>query len=166
MRFFRRLLARVLAALYLRRGRRLFAIGRFESAADELRKALAVGGPSFTAHLCLGQIYLRTARFDRARREFALARYLDPGRFAAEGLPEDVLLEFAQRFHPTSHRREPRPPIGDAARVTREPGGANEHAQLGDFVSSAERDRFRILPPIGAEDIDRIDWNRARDLFD
>jgi tetratricopeptide (TPR) repeat protein len=164
MRWIRRLLNRARAAAHLRRGRRLFQSGRFETGADELRRCLAIGGPNFAAHLLLGQIYLRTSRFDRARREFALARYLDPGRFAAEGLPEDVLLEFAQRFHPTSQRKQPRTPAGDAARVGRESTLDRERAD--DFVSAAERERFRVLPPLDAEDLDRIDWNRARDLFD
>lgn len=164
MRWLRRLFHRTLAAIYLRRGRRLFRSGKFEPGADELRKCLAIGGPNFSAHLLLGQIYLRTSRFDRARREFALARYLDPGRFVANGLPEDVLLEFAQRFHPNAPRREPRAPVGDAAKIHRSPASRPERAD--DFVSAAERERFRILPPIGADDIDRIDWDRARDLFE
>ncbi|MFG0319806.1 MAG: tetratricopeptide repeat protein, partial [Planctomycetota bacterium JB042] len=95
----RQLWNRFSAWLHLRRGIRLYRRGRFARAAAHIHAALLRAGPSFTAHLVLGKIYLRLNRFDRARQEFAQARFLDPGRFSAQGLPEDLLLEMAERFY-------------------------------------------------------------------
>jgi hypothetical protein len=108
------------------------------------------------------------SRFDRARREFALARYLDPGRFATEGLPEDVLLELAQRFYQPLWE-EPGNGIVRAPLKGPLANGSGSRAREGahdDFASTAERERFRVLPPLDRNDIDELDWSRARDLFD
>ncbi len=162
-RRFSRLLHRVLAAIHLVRGRSLYRGGQFARASDHVQQCLAYGGPSFSAHLLLGKIFMRLSRFDRARREFALARYLDPYRFATEDLPEDALLELAQRFYqpiwdePGTGVRAPlRGPVVNRAR----------QSVHDDFASQAERDRFRVLPPIGRDDIEGLDWSRAEDLFD
>lgn len=149
---------RVLAALHLARGKQLYARGRFAAAGAHVQRALTLHGPSFDAHLCLGKIYMRLSRYDRARREFALARYLDPGRFAAQGLPEDILLEMAQRFYqPLWSQKPPR----DASTVGRGDarGMRSTPRIVDDFSSAAERERFRVLPPIHPSDIDEIDWS-------
>lgn len=137
---------RLSARAHLRRGVKLYRDGQFAPAVTHLQTALLLGGPSFTAHLHLGKIFLRLGRFDRARREFDQARRLDPARFAARGLPEDVLLEMAQRFYQ---------PLWAGPR-------ADEDEDLemlpgDDFSSDAERDRFRILPPIEPEDVEDVD---------
>jgi hypothetical protein len=161
-----RVFRRVLAAIHLIRGRRLYRSGQFALASERVQYALALGGPSFGAHLVLGKIYMRLSRFDRARREFALARYLDPVRFATEGLPEDVLLELAQRFYQPLWEEPVNGAVIAPLRGPRASGSGARNAAHDDFVSPAERERFRVLPPIARDEIDGIDWSRARDLFD
>lgn len=136
------------AKAHLRRGVRLYRVGRFAPAVAHIQTAVLLSGPTFEAHLYLGKIFLRVGRFDRARREFAQARFLDPSRFAAKGLPEDVLLQMAQRFYQ---------PLWAGLR-TNEEDRAEEMGPGDDFSSLAERERFRILPPIGPDDLDDMDY--------
>lgn len=135
------------AKAHLRRGVRLYRAGHFAPAVAHIQTAVILSGPTFEAHLYLGKIYLRLGRFDRARREFAQARFLDPARFAAKGLPEDVLLQMAQRFYQ---------PLWAGFRTSEEDDLAPEQP-LDDFSSAAERERFRALPPIDPDDLGDID---------
>jgi tetratricopeptide (TPR) repeat protein len=166
MRLLIRQFRRALAALHLARARRHFERGNFERAAARLRSAIALDPTTFEGHFTLGQIYLRTFNFERARREFALARELDPGRFAARGWQEHTLLRLALHQEAAGREFGSASPDRDAAAVARESSQESLRENGDDFVSPAERERFRILPPIGADDIDRVDWSRARDLFD
>lgn len=160
----RRLQSRVRAFLALRAGTWLYERGELLKAADALHDCIANGGSSFKAHLLLGKIWLRVGRFERAREEFARARFLDPARFASHGLPEDVLIEMAQRY--VRPRRQLAPDtasssVGFAASGYSAPMPAHD-----DFSSAEERRRFRALPPISADDVRNIDWRDASDLFD
>lgn len=157
----RHLWHRFAAWLHLRRGVRLYRRGRFAGAASQIQAALLLAGPSFTAHLVLGKIYLRLNRFDRARQEFAQARFLDPGRFAAQGLPEDLLLEMAERFYQPLWRDARGPGATEPV-----PPAKRRHRHRDDFSSASERARFRVLPPIRPEDVESIDWSELSRLLD
>ncbi|MBI4879233.1 MAG: tetratricopeptide repeat protein [Planctomycetes bacterium] len=153
---------RAIALLHLRRGTSLYRKGRFAPAASHLHEALFLGGPSFTAHLFLGRIYLRLNRFDRARQELARARFMNPGRFAAQVLPEDMLLEMIERILRPDHQ-------GGCAAAGREPAQRHFVAQreaADDFSSPAERDRFRALPPIQPEDSENLNWGELGRLLE
>ncbi len=162
--FVRQTWNRFVAWLHLQRGFRYYQRGRFGRAAAHIHASLLRGGPSFRAHLLLGKIYLRLNRFDRARREFAQARFIDPNLFSAQGLPEDLLLEMAERFYQPlwrqsadeeeSGRREPVPPRRE------------RRAGHDDFSSASERARFQVLPPIRPEDIDDVNWEDLSSLLD
>lgn len=165
LRLLRILLNRVFAYAHVRRGVHLFRRGKFMRAGAHIHTGLLLGGPSFTAHLYLGRIYLRLSRFERARHEFAQARLIDPGRFAAQGLPEDVLLELAERPWPARDERERVPRESDRTRAPLAPLGSSRSI-ADDFCSNSERERFRVLPPIRREDIDQLDWRDANSLFD
>ncbi len=153
---------RAIALVHLRRGTSLYRQGRFGPAASHLHEALFLGGPSFTAHLFLGRIYLRLNRFERARQELARARFLNPGRFAAQVLPEDLLLEMIERvLRPGPH--------GGCAAAGPEPAPQRfvAHREAADdFSSPAERDRFRALPPIQPEDSENLNWGELGRLLD
>lgn len=156
LRALRRMILSIAAFAEYRAGLRLYSRGRFGRALLCIERSLALGGPSFGAHLHLGKIQLRLGRFDRARQEFAAARRIDPGRFASHGLPEDVLLEMAERFYQPLWRH------GGPALQSR----ARSAERADDFASAAERERFRGLPPIRREDIENVDWREADSLLE
>jgi tetratricopeptide (TPR) repeat protein len=160
----RRIQSRVRAFLALRAGTWLYERGELLKAADALHDCVAHGGSSFKAHLLLGKIWLRVGRFERAREEFARARFLDPARFAAHGLPEDVLIEMAQRY--VRPRRQLAPDTPGAAMTYADGGYAGAVPTHDDFSSAEERRRFRALPPISADDVRNVDWRDASELFD
>ena len=141
---------RLLAALCLHRGIYHFQSGDLTRAAALIHRSMTLQCPGFTAHLFLGRIYLRLNRLDRARQEFARARALDAGRFATHGVQDDLLLEMARRI-------QVRQPV---------PGHALHRRVMDDFSSAAERRRFKVLPPIQVEELERIDWNDVSSLFE
>jgi len=163
LRAIHRTIDRIAAWLHLQSGQRLYRRGRFARAAARIQDAIALEGPSFRAHLLLGKIYLRLNRFDRARQEFAKARFLDPGRFSAEGLPEDLLLEMAERFYQPIWRDSSAGPDGRGSPV---PATESVRRARDDFSSDTERARFSILPPIRADELDHVDWSDSSLLFE
>lgn len=160
----RRMQSRVRAFLALRAGSWLYERGELLKAADALHDCVAHGGSSFKAHLLLGKIWLRVGRFERAREEFARARFLDPARFASHGLPEDVLIEMAQRY--VRPRRQLAPDTAGSNLGYTDVGYASALPTHDDFSSAEERRRFRALPPISADDVRNVDWRGASTLFD
>jgi hypothetical protein len=141
---------RLFATLSLRRGIQHFSTGDLIRAAALIHHSMILQGPTFRAHLFLGRIYLRQNRLDRSRQEFARARALDPGRFALQGAADELLLEMARRIQV----RQPVP-----GRVARRP-------VKDDFSSAAERRRFKVLPPLQVEELERVDWDEAASLFE
>lgn len=142
---------KVLAGLRLRRGIQHFHRGHLARAASLIHQAVCHGGGSFTAHLYLGRIYLKLNRLERARQEFNWARQHDPVRFSTHVIQENLLIEMARRIqvcHPVPGRPVRRRRVMD------------------DFSSTEERQRFKVLPPIQIEELERIDWNDVSELFD
>lgn len=143
---------RLRASITLRSGIRMYQAGHLQQATERLEASLALAGPSYDAHLHLGRIHLRQGQFDRARQEFAQARFLDPRRFAADGVPE-ALLEAAERIY------QPAFTIEAEAEFDEDLG------PFDDFSSAAERERFRNLPAIQTCEIESVDWERLADEF-
>lgn len=154
---------RFIGFVHLRRGAHHYRRGNLARAASHIHAALRCSGPSFHAHLMLGRVYLRLNRFDRAREEFARARYLDPRRFMAHGLPEDLLLDMAERFQRNTRLSG----HGDGGREPVTHGrSSSRHVQRDDFSSADERARFRLLPPIQPEELDDVDWEDLSRFLD
>jgi tetratricopeptide (TPR) repeat protein len=77
-----------LAAIYLERGRRLFAQERDREASAELRRALYLSPYQAEAHLLLGRIYLRTGRLRDAIDELKISLWSEETASAHLALAE------------------------------------------------------------------------------
>ncbi len=138
-------------------------------ARDHLISATRLVPRCFKAHLRLGALYLEEHRFQRAKREFLLAREINPGKFRrlyplitgrsgdininlfyfpgftdleSEQAPEDFLREFIG---------EPLDELGA--------GAGDEGVVWGDFASYREFRKFQEMGPFQPEETDQVDWN-------
>lgn len=143
------------------------------AAKRRLERATTIAPTCFKAHLRLGALYLEEHDFYHAKREFLLARELNPGKFrrlyplvtGASGdvninlfyfpgytdreiageAPEDFLREF----------------IGDPIDEC-EPKGP---VRYGDFTSYREFRKFQEMGPFGEQELDGFDWDELERRF-
>ena len=159
MDFFRKLRqlrTKLAASMHLVIGKYRFSRNHLSRAAAHFQQHMALAGPSFEAHAYLGRIYLKLGRFDCARKEFARARFIDPNMSIDKDLPNDVLIEMAERYYRPTHfvrRSDNAAPL-----ISVDYDRGRTRSIHDDFSSQAERDHFSVLPPISSEDIKGIDW--------
>jgi hypothetical protein len=134
-----------------------------DRAREKLLRAVAVAPTCFTAHLRLGALYLEEQDFYRAKREFRLARQLNPGKFrrlypVVTGATGDININLF--YFPGFTDREPelapkdflREFIGDPL---------EEQGGFGDFSSLNELRKFQEMGPISIEEASRVDWDEV-----
>ncbi len=142
-----RLRSRIVARVHTWFGRWHYSAGRLARAARHCARALWIdphGGHAFDAHLYLGRVFLRIGELARGQEELRAARFENAQRFERECRTEEALLDALLRL---------------------EAEAANRPQQRDDFSSDEERARFRTLPPIGANEIDEIDWQALAALL-
>jgi hypothetical protein len=128
-----------------------------------LLRATMIVPTCFKAHLRLGAIYLEEQDFFRAKREFLLARELNPGKFRRlypliTGSSGDININL---FYFPGFTDEPgRPPanfLRDFIGVPIEEEGA-DRIRWGDFASYREFRKFQEMGPFREEEIQELDW--------
>jgi hypothetical protein len=135
------------------------------AARDRLQKAATIAPASFSIHLRLGALYLDGHDFTRARREFLLARQLNPGKFRRlypliTGRSGDININLFYFPGYTDHEPEQAPAdflrdflAGPLEKL------AERRAGRTDFVSRREARKFREMGPIRAEEVGGVDWD-------
>jgi len=150
------LTARIAEFWYLLKARLSYLTGRRDRARAALKSALRRNPGSFVAHFMLGRVYWRDHVAVKAKREFDLAWQIDPERFerayarlqdSPDGAPE--LFAYSASEMPAEQV-----PVSLSLRRRHRPD---------DFVDEEERRRFSALPPITAEEIHKIDWDRLEE---
>jgi hypothetical protein len=143
------------------------------AAKDRLQRAVVIAPASFSIHLRLGALYLDEHDFTRARREFLLARQLNPGKFRRlypliTGRSGDININLF--YFPGFTDHEPEQASADFLREFL--GGpleklAGKRSLRTDFLSRREAGKFRELGPIREDEVRQVDWDDlARRLTD
>jgi len=142
-----------------------------EVAKRRLVAAIALAPDCFRAHLRLGALYLEEKDFYRAKREFLLARGLNPGRFRrlyplVTGASGDVNINLF--YFPGYTDREPAPNDQFLRDFIGEPRGESEPretARIGDFGSFREFRKFQEMGPFRGDELERLDWDEVERQF-
>jgi hypothetical protein len=119
----------------------------------------------FTAHLRLGALYLEENDFSRARREFLMAREINPGKFRRlypliTGRSGDININLF--YFPGYSDRDSGPAPADFLReFIGEPlvDDAEEGVRWGDFSSYREYRKFQEMGPFRPEEVEAVDWD-------
>jgi tetratricopeptide (TPR) repeat protein len=117
----------------------------------------------FTARMYLGRIYYSLDDFFRAEEEWYEAQRIDPRRFRRDRLPEDFRLRFEEGEDVEEDVFGPDPteePTFLTAEPDEEARPVTRRFRRGDFSSYEEYLRFKNRPPISADEIRRVDWDR------
>lgn len=142
-------------------------------AKDRLIRATSIAPGCFKAHLALGALYLEESDFRRAKREFLLARQLNPGKFRrlyplVTGASGDVNINLF--YFPGYTDRAAAPCAGDedflkdfiGESVAETPG---EGGRYGDFCTYREFRRFQEMGPIREDEVAVLDWRKLERQF-
>jgi hypothetical protein len=142
-------------------------------AKERLLRATELVPSCFQAHLRLGALYLTENDFYHAKREFLLARELNPGKFRrlyplVTGATGDVNINLFYFPGYTDREQAADAPadflrefIGDPV----EEAEPEEGIRFGDFASYREFRRFQEMGPFRADEIEAVDWDElARQL--
>jgi hypothetical protein len=141
-------------------------------AKERLLRATMIVPTCFQAHLRLGAIYLDEKDFYRAKREFLLARELNPGKFRRlypmlSNRSGDININLF--YFPGYTDREPDP--AEAGNFLREfigepiGEGRPERIRYGDFASYREFRKFQEMGPFRCEELDTVDWEDVERRF-
>jgi hypothetical protein len=139
-------------------------------AKERLLRATMIAPTCFKAHLRLGAIYLTEQDFYRAKREFLLARELDPGKFRRlypliTGASGDININL---FYFPGFTDEPGSPPANFLRDFIGDPLEEEKADkvcIGDFSSYREFRRFQEMGPFREEELAAIDWDEVERRF-
>ena len=127
----------------------------------------------FKAHLRLGALYLEEHDFYRAKREFRLARELNPGKFRRlypliTGASGDININLF--YFPGFTDREPdRAPEDFLRDFIGEPVDEEDVSMVvgfGDFVNFRELRKFREMGPFRSEEVEDPDWDAVLDRLE
>jgi hypothetical protein len=133
-------------------------------AKERLLRATMIVPTCFKAHLRLGAIYLEEHDFFRAKREFLLARELNPGKFRrlyplVTGASGDININL---FYFPGFTDEPgRPPANFLRDFIGVPVEEEDDARFhrGDFASYREFRKFQEMGPFREEEVLDVDWD-------
>lgn len=140
-------------------------------AKERLLRASLLAPSCFTAHLRLGAIYLEESDFSRARREFLLAREINPGKFRRlypllTGRSGDININLF--YFPGYSDRDSDPAPADFLReFIGEPlvEATEDAVRWGDFSSYREFRKFQEMGPFRPDEVRAIDWDDLADRF-
>jgi hypothetical protein len=135
------------------------------SAKARLISATRLVPTCFKAHLRLGALYLEEQDFYHAKREFLLAREINPGKFRRlypliTGRSGDININLF--YFPGFTDQEPDKAPADFLReFIGEPldDPAGQQVCWGDFSSYREFRRFKQMGPFKAEETESVDWD-------
>lgn len=123
----------------------------------------------FQAHLRLGAVYLEEHDFYRAKREFLLAREINPGKFRrlyplVTGQTGDININLF--YFPGFTDKEPEQASANFLREfigepLDEPAG--QPVKWGDFASYREYRKFQDLGPFEKHEVENVDWDALLD---
>lgn len=171
-----RLYARLAAGFWTARGRRALARGEVARGVKALEQAVSWRPEGFKPLLLLAGGYLRAQETWCAHRALARARETDPARFARlaptllarSGVDPEMLGRVLKASLPRARSGAKVPTLSVATRpdVRARPVEPNAHP-YGDCADLDEYARFRAMPPISADEIEGLDWDRLLgDLLD
>lgn len=143
------------------------------AAKEKLLRATTIAPTCFQAHLRLGALYLEEHDFYHAKREFLLARELNPGKFRrlyplVTGASGDVNINLFYFPGYTDRDVDKDAPANFLREFIGEPTGdcdPEEHMRIGDFVSYREFRRFQQMGPIREDERASIDWDELERRF-
>jgi len=123
----------------------------------------------FQAHLRLGAVYLEEHDFYRAKREFLLAREINPGKFRRlypllTGQTGDININLF--YFPGFTDKEPEEASANFLReFIGEPADDVEPKAVkwGDFSSYREYRKFQDLGPFRPDEVEKVDWDSLLD---
>lgn len=156
-------------------GRVAFHTGRAELARRHFERVLELKGDDFGAYVYLGRLAHRRGDIDACRREYEHARRVAPERFArlrvARPLPGprsrgSLVEEASERatwVTPKVSLSDRGGPLAELrAHASEDLSSCHDPGLLffgDDFLTEAEREKFRGLPPLRSEDIAKADLN-------
>jgi tetratricopeptide (TPR) repeat protein len=163
-------------------GRAWFRLGNFERARESFERVLELKGDDFVAYVYLGRLAYTLGDYAGWRREYEHARRTSPEQYARLQNPFDLFEprsagalreETGERATWRTVKIQQTSGVGGAnqgeglrARSSRAracPDGARVRRYGDDFVSDAERERFRGEPPIAASDLSHLDIDHLID---
>ena len=148
--------ARVAEFWFLLKARLSFLTGRGDRARVALKSAIRRNPTSFVAHFMLGRLYWRDHIAVKAKREFDLAWQIDPERFERAYARLQETPDGAPELYAYSAQEAPPEQVSVSLAFRNE-------IRYDDFVDEDERRRFSALPPITADEIHSIDWDRLEE---
>lgn len=141
----------------------------FGQAREHLISATRLVPRCFKAHLRLGALYLEEEDFQQAKREFLLAREINPGKFRRlypliTGRSGDININLFY-FPGFTDLESEQAPADFLREFIGEPlddfggGFGDEGASFGDFSSYREFRRFQEMGPFRPGETDDVDWD-------
>lgn len=157
-------------------GRVAFHIGGAERARHHFERVLELKGDDFAAYVYLGRLAHHRGDIDACRREYEHARRIAPERFARlrlaarpqpgprlRGSLVEEASERATWVTPKVSLSDRGGPLAELrAHASEDLGSCPDPGLLffgDDFLSDAEREKFRRLPPLRPEDLAATDLN-------